>query len=54
MDELNARRAALRAELQKAQREERDYAAMRQNVEDFLSPPQQEQEQERKKNVELE
>lgn len=52
MDELNARRAALRAELQKAQREERDYAAMRQNVEDFLSPPQ--QEQERKKNVELE
>ena len=52
MDELNARRAALKAELQKAQREKRDYAVMRQNVEDFLSPPQ--QEQERKKNVELE
>ena len=28
----------LKAELQKAQREERGYAAMRQNVEDFLSP----------------
>ena len=52
MDELNARRAALKAELQKAQREGRDYAAMRQNVEDFLSSPQ--PEQERKKNVELE
>ena len=52
MDELNARKAALKAELQKAQREEQDYAAMRRNVEDFLSTPQ--QEQERKKNVELE
>ena len=52
MGELNTRKAALKAELQKAQREERDYAAMRQNVEDFLSPPQ--PEQERKKNVELE
>ena len=52
MDELNARKAVLKAELQKAQREERDYAAMRRNVEDFLSPPQ--PEQERKKNVELE
>ena len=49
MGELNTRKAALKAELQKAQREERDYAAMRQNVEDFLSPPQ--PEQERKKNV---
>ncbi len=44
--------AALKAELQKAQREEQDYAAMRRNVEGFLSTPQ--QEQERKKNVELE
>ena len=44
--------AALKAELQKAQREEQDYAAMRRNVEDFLSPPQ--PERERKKNVELE
>ena len=52
MDELNARKAALKAELQKAQREEQDYAAIRRNVEDFLSPPQ--PEQERKKNVELE
>ena len=52
MDELNVRKAALKAELQKAQREEQDYAAMRRNVEDFLSTPQ--QEQERKKNVELE
>ena len=52
MDELNARKTMLKAELQKAQREEWDYAAMRQNVEDFLSPPQ--PEQERKKNVELE
>ena len=52
MDELNARKTVLKAELQKAQREERDYAAMRRNVEDFLSPPQ--PEQERKKNVELE
>ena len=52
IDELNARKAILKAELQKAQRKEQDYAAMRQNVEDFLSPPQ--PEQERKKNVELE
>ena len=52
MDELNARKAALKAELQKAQHKEHDYAAMRQSVEDFLSPPQ--PEQERKKNVELE
>ena len=52
MDELNVRKAALKAELQKAQREEQDYAAVRRNVEDFLSTPQ--QEQERKKNVVLE
>ena len=44
MDELNAKKATLKAELQKAQRKEQDYAAMRQNVEDFLSPPQPEQE----------
>lgn len=36
MDELNAKKATLKAELQKAQREERDYAAIRRNVEDFL------------------
>ena len=52
MDELNARKAALKAELQKTQREGQDYAAMRRNVEDFLSPPQ--PEQERTKDVELE
>ena len=52
IDELNARKAILKAELQKAQRKEQDYSAMRQNVEDFLSPPQ--PEQERKKNMELE
>ena len=52
MDEFNAKKATLKAELQKAQREERDYAAIRRNVEDFLSPPQ--PERERKKNVELE
>ena len=52
IDELNARKVALKAELQKAQREEQDYAAMRRNVEDFLSPPQ--PERERKKDVELE
>lgn len=47
IDELNARKAILKAELQKAQRKEQDYAAMRQNVEDFLSPPQPEQERKR-------
>ena len=52
MDELNARKAVLKAELQKAQHKEQGYAAMCRNVEDFLSPPQ--PEQERKKDVELE
>ena len=52
MDDLNARKAVLKADLQKAQCDERDYAAIQRNVEDFLSPPQ--PEQERKKNVELE
>ena len=32
-------RAALTAERQKARREEQDYAAVRRNVEEFLSPP---------------
>ena len=41
MDELTARRAALTAERQKARREEQDYAAVRRNVEEFLSPPRQ-------------
>ena len=30
---------ALTAERQKARREEQDYAAVRRNVEEFLSPP---------------
>ena len=38
-DALTARRAALTAERQKARREEQDYAAVRRNVEEFLSPP---------------
>ena len=41
MDALTARRAALTAERQKARREEQDYAAVRRNVEEFLSPPRQ-------------
>ena len=41
MDTLTARRAALTAERQKARREEQDYAAVRRNVEEFLSPPRQ-------------
>ena len=38
MDALTARRAALTAERQKARREEQDYAAVRRNVKEFLSP----------------
>ena len=41
MDALTARREALTAERQKARREEQDYAAVRRNVEEFLSPPRQ-------------
>ena len=41
MNDLTAKRAALKAELEKARREERDYAAVRRNVEEFLSPPRQ-------------
>ena len=52
MNELNARKAVLKADLQKDQCDERDYAAIQRNVEDFLSSPQ--PEQERKKNVDLE
>lgn len=52
MDALTARRAALTAERQKARREEQDYAAVRRNVEEFLSPPR--QEPARQKDMELE
>ena len=40
-DPYEERRAALTAERQKARREEQDYAAVRRNVEEFLSPPRQ-------------
>ena len=52
MDALTARRAALTAERQKARREEQDYAAVRRNVEEFLSPPR--QVPARQKDMELE
>ena len=52
MDELTARRAALTAERQQARREEQDYAAVRRNVEEFLSPPR--QAPARQKDMELE
>ena len=52
MDALTARRAALTAERQKARREEQDYAAVRRNVEEFLSPPR--QAAARQKDMELE
>ena len=46
------RRAALTAKRQKARREEQDYAAVRRNVEEFLSPPR--QVPARQKDMELE
>ena len=52
MDALTARRAELTAERQKARREEQDYAAVRRNVEEFLSPPR--QAPARQKDMELE
>ena len=52
MDALTARRAALTAERQKARREEQDYAAVRRNVEEFLSPHR--QAPARQKDMELE
>ena len=52
MDALTARRAALTAERQKERREEQDYAAVRRNVEEFLSPPR--QAAARQKDMELE
>ena len=51
-EELIARSAALTAERQKARREEQDYAAVRRNVEEFLSPPR--QAPARQKDMELE
>lgn len=51
MDKPNARKATLKAELQKVQREERDYAAMYRNVDTilFLS-----KEPKNEKNLEME
>ena len=53
MDELTARRTALRTEYKKAQREEREYDTLRQNVEALLEKPR-EAEPQRQRNHELE
>ena len=42
MDELTARRTALQSEYRKAQREEREYDTLRQNVEILLKLPKKE------------
>lgn len=53
MDELTARRAALRTEYQKAQKEEREYDTLRQNVDALLEQPG-EANQQRRRSKELE
>ena len=53
MDELTARRTALQSEYRKAQREEREYDTLRQNVEALLEKPR-EAEPQRQRNHELE
>ena len=53
MDELTARRTALQSEYRKAQREEREYDTLRQNVEALLEKPR-ESEPQRQRNHELE
>ena len=53
MDELTARRTALQSEYKKAQREEREYDTLRQNVEALLEQPR-EADQQRQRNNELE
>ena len=53
MDELTARRTALQSEYRKAQREEREYDTLRQNVEALLEKPR-EAEPQRQRNNELE
>ena len=45
MDALTTRKSELKAEQQQAQREERQYAAVQQNVDEFLSTPAREQQQ---------
>ena len=53
MDELTARKATLQSEHRKAQREERQYDTLRQNVEALLEKPR-EAEPQRQRNHELE
>ena len=53
MDELTARRTALQSEYRKAQREEREYDTLRQNVEALLEKPR-EAEPQRQRSNELE
>ena len=53
MDELTARKAVLQSEYRKAQREEREYDTLRQNVEALLEKPR-EAEPQRQRNNELE
>ena len=53
MDELTARRIALQSEYRKAQREEREYDTLRQNVEALLEKPR-EAEPQRQRSSELE
>ena len=53
MDGLTARRTALQSEYRKAQREEREYDTLRQNVEALLEKPR-EAEPQRQRNHELE
>ena len=53
MDELTVRRTALQSEYKKAQREEREYDALRQNVEALLEKPR-ETEHQRQRSNELE
>ena len=53
MDELTARKATLQSEYRKAQREEREYDILRQNVEALLEKPR-EAEPQRQRNNELE
>ena len=53
IDELTARRTALQSEYKKAQREEREYDTLRQNVDALLERPK-EQEQQRQRSNDLE
>ena len=55
MDELTARRTALQSEYRKAQREEREYNTLRQNVKALLErPKKQKLEQQRQRSNDLE